>query len=121
MSRKFTGWIEACWAGQASLESAFWLYGFIGTALAEMPLLFLFFRRAAEQSWLHTTAVVIAGAFLFVYAASAQLVIWRCSGNTSSSLFTGFARYTVLVSVALGCIYALVLLAHLLRWLFGSP
>jgi len=119
MLRKFTGWIEACWTGQASLESAFWLYGFIGTSLAEMPLLALFFQRAAEPSWLHTTAVEIAGAFLFAYAASAQFVIWRCSGNTGSSFFSWFARYTVMGSVALACIYALVLLVHLLRWLFG--
>ena len=121
MLGKLAGWIKACWTGQASLESAFWLYGFLGTALAEMPLLVLFFLRSAEQSRLHAAAAVTAGAFLFAYAASAQLVIWRCSGNTKSFFFTWFARYTVVVSVAFACIYALVLLANLLRWLFGSP
>lgn len=99
----------AHWEGKASLASAYWLVGVLGSAVFSV-----FFKLAA-----HPAAHSIAGLLIFIaycpYAIFALVSIWRCAWNSSWRVWGYIARALVVVNGLMLLFYLIELQGRFLK------
>ena len=98
--------LKAHWEGKASLASAFWLIGVVGSAILKIMVYGLeAIITAPEPASLHTSIKITLGLLYFFsyilsipYAIFAMVSIWRCSWNSDWKGWRYIARFVVIAN-----------------------
>lgn len=110
--------LRAHWRGQASLASAYWLIGVVGSAILGVMVHGLeAVIDAPESASLHTNIQIALGLsytslsiLSILYAIFATVSIWRCSWNSDWKGWGYIARFVVVVNAIYLLIYHIVMI-----------